>query len=204
VLRFGPPQGRGGSGHGRGRRSFARGEYVPFPYYYAYGYYPYGGPDEAAVPPSQPPARVVVVHSAAPPAPPAPPVKSLLLEDHGGQWVRVATGNQVPAGPLSTQPESSGTPRPPAGTASRNRATRPPVTLPDTILVFRDGHKEETTKYVIRGAFIYASADYWSTGSWTKKIPISELNVPATLKLNRERGVKFSLPSGPDEVMVGF
>jgi hypothetical protein len=28
------------------------------------------------------------------------------------------------------------------------------------------------------------------------------LDVPATLKLNQERGAKFSLPSGPNEVMI--
>jgi len=27
------------------------------------------------------------------------------------------------------------------------------------------------------------------------------LDVPATLKLNEDRGAKFSLPSGPNEVM---
>ncbi len=76
--------------------------------------------------------------------------------------------------------------------------------LPNTVLVFRDGHKEEVNKYVIEGNSVYASTDYWSTGSWTKKIPLSELNVPATLKLNQERGVKFKLPSGPNEVVIGF
>jgi len=72
------------------------------------------------------------------------------------------------------------------------------------ILVFRDGRQETIQKYVIQGNILYASAEYWKTGSWTKKIPIAALNVPATLKLNRERGVKFDLPSGPDEVVVGF
>jgi hypothetical protein len=70
------------------------------------------------------------------------------------------------------------------------------------VLVFRDGHKEEIGKYTIMGATIYANADYWSSGSWTRQVQIIELDVPATLKLNRERGAKFSLPSGPNEVMI--
>jgi len=28
------------------------------------------------------------------------------------------------------------------------------------------------------------------------------LDIPATLKINRERGLKFSLPSGPGEIVV--
>jgi hypothetical protein len=49
---------------------------------------------------------------------------------------------------------------------------------------------------------IYSKADYWSSGSWTKKIQIADLDVPATLKLNQERGLKFELPAGPNEVVV--
>jgi hypothetical protein len=72
------------------------------------------------------------------------------------------------------------------------------------VLVFRDGHREEIEKYLIQGDVVYASGDYWSTGSWTKKISISELDVPATLKLNEERGGKFNLPSGPNQIVVRF
>jgi hypothetical protein len=57
---------------------------------------------------------------------------------------------------------------------------------------------------MIQGDLIYVSMDYWSSGSWTRQIPIAELDVPATLKLNRERGGKFSLPSGPSEIMIRF
>ena len=55
---------------------------------------------------------------------------------------------------------------------------------------------------MIAGATIYTSADYWSSGSWTRKVQIAALDIPATLKVNRERGAKFSLPSGPHEVMI--
>jgi predicted amidohydrolase len=70
--------------------------------------------------------------------------------------------------------------------------------------VFRDGHREEVNRYVIQGDVIYASADYWSTGSWSNRIPMSQLDVLATVKANRERGVQFDLPSGPNEVVVYF
>ena len=70
------------------------------------------------------------------------------------------------------------------------------------MLVFRDGHQEEIRKYVINGATIYTSADYWSTGSWTRRVQIAALDIPATLKLNHDRGANFTLPSGPHEVMI--
>jgi len=34
------------------------------------------------------------------------------------------------------------------------------------------------------------------------EIQIADLDLPATLKQNQDRGVRFELPSGPDEVMI--
>ena len=56
--------------------------------------------------------------------------------------------------------------------------------------------------YTIITGTIYSNSDYWSNGSWTKKIQIADLDVPATLKLNQERGLKFVLPAGPNEVVL--
>jgi hypothetical protein len=70
--------------------------------------------------------------------------------------------------------------------------------------VFRDGHQEAIERYLIQGDVIYASVDYWNGGSWTREIPIGELNIAATLKLNKERGGKFKLPSGPSEIILHF
>jgi hypothetical protein len=82
------------------------------------------------------------------------------------------------------------------------RAAQTPSELPPAVLVFHDGHREEVAKYTIVGTTISLKTDYWSTGSWTRKIPIAELNLAATLQANQERGVKFSLPSRPSEVIV--
>lgn len=131
-------------------------------------------------------------------------MESLLLEYRDGKWIRVPTGNQLPNGPLPTQPESEATPSAAPAAASAAQAAQPQQPMRQAELVFRDGHREKIQNYVIHGDAIYASVEYWKTGAWTKKILFSELNVPATLKLNQERGVKFRLPSGPDEVVVGF
>jgi hypothetical protein len=58
------------------------------------------------------------------------------------------------------------------------------------------------SSYSIIGTLIYTKGDYWSSGNWTRKIQIADLDLPATLKQNQDRGVKFELPSGPDEVMI--
>jgi len=68
--------------------------------------------------------------------------------------------------------------------------------------VFRDGRKEEASSYTIVGRTMYTKANYWTSGSWTKKIRIADLDLPATVRLNQERGVKFVLPAAPYEVVM--
>jgi hypothetical protein len=77
-----------------------------------------------------------------------------------------------------------------------------PQETPPAVLVFRDGHKEEVSKYTIIGPTMYTSADYWSSGTWSRKIQLADLDVPSTLKLNQERGVRFRLPTSPSEVVI--
>ena len=133
------------------------------------------------------------------------PAESLVLELQGDHWVRLTNYGQSQTGQI-LQPESqqtSGLTSASPFSASRQiQASEPTTELPPAILVFRDGHQEEIGKYVIAGTTIYTSADYWNSGSWTRKIQIAALDIPATLKVNRERGAKFSLPSGPHEVMI--
>ena len=64
------------------------------------------------------------------------------------------------------------------------------------------GRREEVSEYSIISGTIYSKADYWTTGSWTKKIQIADLDVPATLKINQERGLKFVLPTSPNQVVI--
>ena len=79
---------------------------------------------------------------------------------------------------------------------------QPPAKLPPAVLVFRDGHQEEAAKYTIVGSAIFIKSDYWSSGSWTRQVPIAQLDIPATLQANQARGARFTLPSRPGEVMV--
>jgi hypothetical protein len=144
-----------------------------------------------------------------PPTSPAPvrnPPESLVLESQGDHWVRITNYGQSQSGSPSGQPEPRVASNLPSATTAATprgaQAAEPSGELPSAVLVFRDGHKEEIGKYAIVGPTIYTSADYWTSGSWTRKFQIAELDVPATLKLNQERGARFSLPSGPNEVMI--
>lgn len=58
-----------------------------------------------------------------------------------------------------------------------------------TVLVFRDGHKEEVRNYAIVGQMLW---DF--SGKGTHKIPLSEIDLDTTRKLNDDRGVDFVLP----------
>jgi hypothetical protein len=61
--------------------------------------------------------------------------------------------------------------------------------LPATVLVFRDQHKLEVQNYAIVGQTLWNFAP-----DHTQKIPLSDIDLPATTKANDERGVDFRLP----------
>jgi len=61
--------------------------------------------------------------------------------------------------------------------------------LPATVLVFRDQHKLEVQNYAIVGQTLWNFAP-----GHTQKIPLSDIDLPATTKVNDERGVDFRLP----------
>jgi len=59
-----------------------------------------------------------------------------------------------------------------------------------TVLVFRDKHIQEVENYAISGETLWVFNEQRA-----KKIPLSELDVPATTKLNEERGLEFKVPA---------
>jgi hypothetical protein len=61
--------------------------------------------------------------------------------------------------------------------------------VPITILVFRDGHRTEVRNYAIVGQTLWVF-----TEQRARKIPVSDLDVEATKKVNSNRGVEIPLP----------
>jgi hypothetical protein len=74
-----------------------------------------------------------------------------------------------------------------------NLADSPPEPpQPDTILVFKDGHKQQVSNYAIVGANLFDLSN-----GRRQKIAISDLDVAATQKANDAQGVDFKLPVLP-------
>lgn len=147
------------------------------PYFYADDY----GPDEVEYreEPRPQPSPQPQIEAAQPVGDP------VLLELHGNQWVKVSNFGEQ-AGPTSNSDNELASVK----------------AMPPAVLVFRDGHNEEISSYSIIGRVMYTKGDYYASGSWTRTIQLADLDLPATLKKNHELGVKFDLPSGPDEVIV--
>ena len=164
------------------RRGLGRAGSLYWPYFYS-DYYPDSYDYENLPPaPSPPPAPAAPSQARQEPVP-----DPVLLELQGNQWVKVASFAMPSAQPGAALPADF----------------RPSATeMPPAVLVYRDGHSEEVTSYSIIGNSIYTKSDYWSNGAWTRTIQIADLDIPATLKQNQQRGVKFELPSGPNEVMI--
>jgi len=176
--------------------------YLPPPFYPAYDYgYDNGGDYGYPPGPAQSPPPWLAATQSEPLSAPAKPVEPLVLERQGDQWVRIGGYSQTGAMAPSSGPGVARAPNPPSEAAYPDVAAPPSPKLPPAVLVYRDGHQEEIGKYTIIGPVIYTQADYWTTGSWRRKVAIADLDVPATLKLNQERGGKFTLPSGPNEVV---
>ena len=181
-----PGPGRLHQGHGFGRRAVL----LPYPYFYSdYGY------------DSEEPPKPQAVAAPVAQTPPSPPLEPLLIEWQGHHFVRMTLSQKASAGGQSA-PDYLETPALRSAAPGRKAAVQPPRELPPTVLVYRDGRKEEVSSYTIMSGTIYSKADYWSSGSWTRKIQIADLDVPATLRLNQERGLKFVLPGGPNEVVM--
>ncbi|HTM41728.1 MAG TPA: hypothetical protein VL177_12480 [Terriglobales bacterium] len=143
----------------------------------------YSGPEDQVV--VQQPAPVVVQQAAAS-VQEVEPANPLLIELQGDRFVRV-TGNGVNS---------------PVGAGAARQITAERAELPPAVLVFRNGRRQEVSSYSIIGSALYACGSYWTNGYWTQKILLADLDLPATLQANQERGINFQLPLSPDQVVT--
>jgi hypothetical protein len=120
----------------------------------------------------------------------------LMIELQGNRYVRFG-GRQQSAERGTTAPPDYAAAE--AGNSSRAQIQSE---LPPTVLIFRDGHREQVPEYAIVGSTLYAHEDYWQSGLWMKNIQLSTLNIPATVRANQDNGIKFALPSAPNEVIT--
>jgi hypothetical protein len=71
-------------------------------------------------------------------------------------------------------------------------AVVPVANQPSTILVFKDGHKQEVSNYAIVGVNLFDL-----TPGHRLKIALADVDVAATQKANEDQGVDFTLPAAP-------
>jgi len=157
-----------------------------------------------------PTPSVIVVQPSVAPAASASPVEEpklpnpVMIEWQGDRYVRRTESS---ATARNSQPDYVAEARPrsidkrPDKAQPQTGPSHAPQ-LPPATLVFRDGHREQSNDYSIIAGVIYTRGDFWTDGYWSKQIPVSQLDVPATLKANEERGVTFRLPSAPNEVIT--
>jgi hypothetical protein len=130
-------------------------------------------------------------HSGGPP----PTQDPLVIELRGDQYVRLSPTAKESTNAAANS-KSLTADRVPTGPQSQASSNLP------TIFVFRDGHREESSDYSIYDGVIHARSDLWTDGAWSKQIPLSALNIVESRKANEERGVRFALPSAPNEVVT--
>ena len=145
------------------------------------------------------PSVIVMQSPAQAPAPIAvtEPPRPLMIELQGDRYVQVSGDEDSTAQMIDRIPDQP---------IKRSGPSAPSPNKRDvgaTILVFRDGHREEVSGYTIAEGKLYAAADYYKAGSWTRKIELAALNLPETESANQSRGTQFRLPEAPNEVTVG-
>jgi hypothetical protein len=127
-------------------------------------------------------------------------VQSELDELRNDRSIVEAT-NQPPAAPEKKTAAPASRPSASRSASPRVQASNPAPASPApstedkttmTVIVFRDGHRTEVRNYAIIGStlWVYSEDD-------SKKIPLEEIDLPATRNANTERGITFQLPPTP-------
>jgi hypothetical protein len=191
--------------------AFWRGGSFAYPFLAADGYYSgagYAGYSVASpvVILQAPPAAGTMVETR--------PGEPVLIELRGDSYVRIsgpaASGTmleQASRGQASTptpQMHSVQSSTITSRSALQQSVPQQPAPQPKSVtLVFRDGHREDVSDYVIANGNLYAHTSYYTAGAWTKSIDLAALDVPGTINDNQSRGVPFQLPNAANEVIVG-
>jgi hypothetical protein len=150
----------------------------------------------------EPPASPVVVVQSAAAAASEPKAEPLMIEWQGDHYVRFSGQRGSTEATNVTLDYSEVAPNAPAAVNERSEGRPSRLDLPPAVLIYRDGHREAVSDYVIASGTLYARGDYYRDGFWTKTVQLSALDIPATVRANADSGVNFVLPSGPNEVVT--
>jgi hypothetical protein len=202
---------RGSAPH-HGMHRFARGIYPGSPYFYSD--YDSGAPylipsdvegAENSVESNQP--RILLVQPASSgDSPRSAKPRPLLIERQGDRYVRFGgiRDTEEPGASALADYSASAITEPPLSATQKARPEAQPANLPPAVLVYGDGHHENIADYAIANGVIYVRSNYWQNGYGTKHIPLTALDLPATVQANQQRGIKFMLPSAANVVIASF
>ncbi len=111
-----------------------------------------------------------------PPIAPNDPILHIVAEQPGARYP-ANDPELADAPPLQVQPSLQG-----QSTAREAKPNEP------SVLIFRDGHQQEVSNYAIMGQTVYVF------DKRTQKVALADLDVPATIKANDDRGLEFKIP----------
>jgi len=97
----------------------------------------------------------------------------------------------------SNAPSSSSGPRLTYVPAMPNAVPVKPI--PKTIFIFSNGDQLEADHYTVYPKFLHVTAD-----GQDRSIPLTALDLPETIALNRQRGINLKIPTSGNEVFVAF
>ena len=109
------------------------------------------------------------------------PAESAPAPDNGLSDQVVELSNQVQM--LQEEQAARDYLRPPAAETRATASQEKPLS---TVLVYRDGHQLEVQNYALMGNTVWVLGD-----QTTRKIPLNDLDLDVTQKLNADRGVEF-------------
>ncbi|MGA8540158.1 MAG: hypothetical protein WB566_11715, partial [Terriglobales bacterium] len=199
--------GRGIGSH-RATRRFAQGGFPAWPYFYSdYDFSePYLTPNDAedSVESIRPQILLVQPASTGDSSQSVKP-RPLLIERQGDRYVRFGGIQKTKGHGTLTLSEYSASAITRALPAIQRQRTEVQAPEPPAVLVYRDGRREDITDYAIVNGVIYVSGNYVG-GSYyaTRHILLAALDLPATVQANRDRGLKFMLPSAANVVIASF
>jgi hypothetical protein len=147
------------------------------------------------------PPQIIMMHPPADDSPKKPKLPPLLIEWRGDRYVRFGGADETETRATAAHPDYAESKTTKPQSESSLPKTRE---APATILVYRDGHREEISNYAIADGMIYSQVADWQTGYASKPVPLSALDAAATLLANQQRGAKFTLPSASNVVIASF
>jgi hypothetical protein len=114
--------------------------------------------------------------------------------DEAGASNETRSGNPAPLAKKdsASPPASTAVPEDAIANDSSAKVSDSAIALqPSTVLIFKDGHKQEVSNYAIVGGNLFDL-----TPGHRLKIPLTDLDLGATQKANDDLGTDFKLPTG--------